>query len=324
MQNTIGLPVRVRMVMMNKNYLVHMRRKNNGKTHYIKKFLIRILKSNEMQDLLSSGIIIKHMRIQWFGMASLLLLCLPLVLPAQKKTVALKQVWGDEFNYNGLPDSSKWNYDVGGHGWGNQELQFYTGRRSENARVENGHLIIEARKEKWEGKDYTSARLISKGKGDWKYGRIEVKARIPKGLGTWPAIWMLASTKPFKWPEDGEIDIMEHVGYNQGFVHGSVHTKKYHHSIGTQKTDTIFIKDCSENFHVYSVEWNAEKVDVAVDGKVFFSFPNEHSGYLAWPFDNKMYLLLNVAVGGAWGGAKGLDPSVYPVRMEVDYVRVYQ
>ncbi|HTE24014.1 glycoside hydrolase family 16 protein [Flavitalea sp.] len=252
------------------------------------------------------------------------LLLAPFLLIAQAPGKALKPVWGDEFNYQGLPDSTKWNYDVGGHGWGNQELQFYTGKRPENARVENGMLIIEARKESWDGKDYTSARLISKGKGDWKYGRIEIKAKIPRGRGTWPAIWMLGSTTPLKWPDDGEIDIMEHVGYNQGFVHGSVHTKKYHHSIGTQKTDTMVITDLSEKFHVYSLNWNAEKVEVAVDGKVFFSYANERSGYEAWPFDNKMYLLLNVAVGGGWGGAKGVDPSVYPVRMEIDYVRVFQ
>jgi beta-glucanase (GH16 family) len=251
-------------------------------------------------------------------------LVLPLFIFAQPPGKKLKPVWSDEFNYQGLPDSTKWNYDVGGHGWGNQELQFYTRNRKENARVENGHLIIEARKEKFEGKEYTSARLVSRDKGDWQYGRIEVKARIPKGLGTWPAIWMLGSTKPLKWPDDGEIDIMEHVGYNQGFIHGSVHTKKYHHSIGTQKTDTIVVEDCSENFHVYSVEWNKEKVEVAVDGKVFFSFANEKSGKEAWPFDNKMYLLLNVAVGGAWGGAKGIDATIYPVRMEIDYVRVFQ
>src|SRR5580765_6419002 len=124
---------------------------------------------------------------------------------------AWKLVWCDEFNYNGLPDSSRWNYDVGGHGWGNAELEFYTEKRPENARVENGFLVIEARKEKWENANYTSARLVTKGNGDWKYGRIEVRAKLPRGLGTWPAIWMLGSSKPFKWPDDGEIDIMEHV-----------------------------------------------------------------------------------------------------------------
>src|SRR6266480_2759035 len=164
-------------------------------------------------------------------------------------------VWGDEFNYTGLPDSSKWNYDVGGHGWGNNELQFYTSKRLENARVENGNLVIEARKENWHTNHYTSARLVTKGKGDWKYGRMEARAKIPSGLGTWPAIWMLASTTPLKWPDDGEIDIMEHVGFDQGRIHGSIHCKKYNHVIGTQKTATILVPDCSTAFHVYGLEW---------------------------------------------------------------------
>ena len=235
-----------------------------------------------------------------------------------------KLVWSDEFNYTGLPDSTKWTAEVGGHGWGNNELQYYTAGRKENARVENGMLTIEARKENREGNNYTSARLITKHKGDWQYGKIEVKAKLPKGLGTWPAIWMLGSPTPLKWPDDGEIDIMEHVGYNQGFVHASVHTKKFNHVIGTQKTDTIEVKDCSENFHVYSVEWNKDSVKVAVDGNFYFHFANEHSGYDAWPFDNKMYLLFNIAVGGNWGGKKGIDETIWPQRMEIDYVRVYQ
>ena len=244
---------------------------------------------------------------------------------AEKKTDSKwKLVWSDDFSYSGLPDSTKWNYDVGGHGWGNNELQFYTKQRSENARVEKGYLIIEARKEPWEGKNYTSARLVTKGKGDWQYGKIEVSARLPKGLGTWPAIWMLASTAPFNWPDDGEIDIMEHVGYNQGFIHGSIHSKKYNHVIGTQKTDTIKVEDCSEKFHVYGVEWSKDSVKVSVDEKEFFKFANEHSGYDAWPFDNKMHLLLNIAVGGNWGGQKGVDENIWPQKMEIDYVRVYQ
>lgn len=242
---------------------------------------------------------------------------------ADKPAPKWELVWSDEFNYTGLPDSTKWNYNVGGHGWGNNELQFYTEKRWENARVENGHLIIEARKENWQGKNYTSARLVTKGKGNWQFGKIEVRAKLPKGVGTWPAIWMLGSTTPLKWPDDGEIDIMEHVGFNQGFIHASVHTKKYNHVIGTQKTDTIKVPDCSEIFHVYAVEWNKDSVIVALDGKVYFSFANEHSGYDAWPFDNKMYLLLNIAVGGNWGGQKGVDDSIWPQRMEVDWVRVY-
>jgi beta-glucanase (GH16 family) len=151
-----------------------------------------------------------------------------------------------------------------------------------------------------------------------------VRAKLPKGRGTWPAIWLLASTNPFKWPDDGEIDIMEHVGYDQGRVHGSVHCKKYYHSIGTQKTANTLISDCSEAFHVYSVEYTAEKITIAIDGNVFFEFANEKTGYNAWPFDNRMHLLLNIAVGGNWGGAKGVDESIWPQKMEVDYVRVYQ
>lgn len=233
-------------------------------------------------------------------------------------------VWGDEFNYSGLPDSTKWNYDTGGHGWGNQELQYYTANRAENARVENDQLVIEARKEDLEGSKYTSARLVTKGKADWQYGRVEVKARIPSGLGTWPAIWMLGSNTPLVWPDDGEIDIMEHVGFNQGFIHGSIHCKKYYHVIGTQKTDTVFVPDCSENFHVYATEWDKDSLRVSMDDSVYFRFANEHSGYEAWPFENRMYLLMNIAVGGAWGGQKGVDSTIYPRRMEIDYVRVYQ
>jgi beta-glucanase (GH16 family) len=194
----------------------------------------------------------------------------------------------------------------------------------ENARVENGHLIIEAKKEEMEGKAYTSARLVTKGKGDWQYGKLEVRAKIPRGRGSWPAIWMLGSNNNFNWPDDGEIDIMEHVGFDQGKIHASVHCKKYYHSIGTQKTAITTVDDCSENFHVYSVTWNAEMVQVAVDGKNYFSFANEHSGYDAWPFDNRMHLLLNIAAGGGWGGQKGIDDTIFPIKMEVDYVRMYQ
>lgn len=235
-----------------------------------------------------------------------------------------EMVWSDEFNYSGLPDSTKWNYDVGGNGWGNNELEFYTDRRTENARVENGVLVIEARKEPWQGMGYTSARLITKGKGDWQYGKIEVKAKLPRGRGTWPAIWMLGSTTPLKWPDDGEIDIMEHVGFDPGNIHASIHCKKYNHVIGTQKTAITMVPDCSDKFHVYTVEWNKDSVLESVDGSVYFRFGNEKSGYAAWPFDNKMHLLLNIAVGGNWGGQQGVDSTIWPQRMEVDYVRVWR
>jgi beta-glucanase (GH16 family) len=235
-----------------------------------------------------------------------------------------KMIWSDEFNYSGLPDPARWNYDVGGHGWGNNELQYYTKERADNAVVGNGVLTITARKESFEGKNYTSARLVTKGKGDWQYGKIEVRARLPKGLGTWPAIWMLGSTTPLKWPDDGEIDIMEHVGFDQGRVHATIHCKKYNHMIGTQKSNTIVLPDVSEQFHVYGVEWDKNKLEMSIDGKSLFAFNNDGTGYEAWPFDNKMHLLLNIAVGGNWGGQKGVDETIWPQKMEVDYVRVYK
>ena len=243
---------------------------------------------------------------------------------SQKENVKPKLVWSDEFNYSGLPDSTKWSYDVGCHGWGNNELQCYTEKRSENARVENGKLIIEARKENYDKKEYTSARLISKSKGDWKYGRMEIKAKIPKGVGTWPAIWMLASTTPLRWPDDGEIDIMEHVGFDQGKIHASIHCKKYNHIIGTQKTAVAEIPDCSDSFHIYSLDWTPDTIKILADNKVYFKFANEHTDSKAWPFDKPFHLLLNIAIGGNWGGQKGIDDSIFPVRMEVDYVRIYK
>jgi beta-glucanase (GH16 family) len=233
-------------------------------------------------------------------------------------------VWNDEFNYEGLPDSTKWNYDIGDNGWGNHELEFYTAKRPENARVKNGNLIIEARKEKWGKSDYTSARLITKGKGDWTYGRIEVKAKLPSGLGTWPAIWMLGSTTPLHWPDDGEIDIMEHVGFDPGMIHASIHCKKYNHVIHTQKTAITNVPDFADNFHVYALEWNADSISIFVDENKYFTFTNDHTDYAAWPFDQPMHVLLNVAVGGDWGGQKGMDSSIYPKQMLVDYVRVYK
>jgi beta-glucanase (GH16 family) len=259
----------------------------------------------------------------------ILLCCLDCIAcSSPKKTAgiasAYQLVWSDEFNYTGLPDPAKWSYDIGGNGWGNDEAEFYTNKKLENARVENGRLIIEARKENVEDKAYTSARLVTKNKGDWQYGKLEVRAKIPRGRGSWPAIWMLGSKDNYNWPDDGEIDIMEHVGFDRGKIHASIHCKKYYHSIGTQKTAITTVADCSTNFHVYSLTWNAEMVQVAVDGKNYFSFANEHSGYDAWPFDNKMHLLLNIAVGGGWGGQHGIDDTIFPIKMEVDYVRMYQ
>lgn len=234
-------------------------------------------------------------------------------------------LWRDEFDKPGLPDPNIWGYEVGGHGWGNQESQFYTENRLENARVENGVLIIEARKENWQQSKYTSARLVTSGKKSIRYGRVEVRAKLPSGVGSWPAIWMLGDNRRTAgWPTCGEIDIMEHVGFDQDRVHGSVHTKAYHHSIGTQKTANRMLKGVSDAFHVYALKWTPDTIELFMDGQHYFTFKKESAEVEKWPFDQGMYLLLNVAVGGFWGGQKGIDDNIFPLRMEVDYVRVYK
>ena len=167
--------------------------------------------------------------------------------------------------------------------------------------------------------------MVTQGKGDWLYGRIEVNAKLPKGRGTWPAIWMLSSDWAYgAWPESGEIDIMEHVGYNPNVIHGSTHCNKYVHTKGTQKTGTINISDAVGAFHNYILEWNKDSIKVFVDDKHYFTSINEQRGWEYWPFFKDFHLILNVAVGGSWGGAQGIDATVFPQKMEVDYVRVYK
>lgn len=236
-----------------------------------------------------------------------------------------KLVWSDEFDYKGLPDASKWSYDTGGHGWGNNELQHYTLERLENAKVENGMLVLKAVKEDFDGSKYTSARLQTKNKGDWKYGRMEVKAKLPQGRGIWPAIWMLPTEWKYGgWPESGEIDIMENVGYLPDSVYASVHTGAFNHVKGTNKTAGLLRTDLAENFHVYAIEWTPEKISFFIDDVLYHAFTNEHKTSAEWPFDQPFHLLLNVAVGGNWGGKMGVDESIFPQTMLVDYVRVYQ
>lgn len=246
---------------------------------------------------------------------------------AQKEDNSSKEklVWSDEFNYTGLPDSTKWGYDVGGTGWGNNEKQYYTKNRLENASVKNGVLNITARKEHFEGMEYTSARLVTKNKGDWKYGRFEIRAKLPKGRGVWPAIWMLSTDWKYgSWPASGEIDIMENVGYLPDSVFGTVHTRAYNHSIGTQKGTKTYRNDLSEAFHTYILDWRENEIKIFVDQEHYFTFNNENKTFSEWPFDQPFHLLLNIAVGGNWGGKMGIDDSIFPQTMEVDYVRVYQ
>lgn len=234
--------------------------------------------------------------------------------------------WADEFDYEGLPDNTKWSYDVGSenNGWGNNELQYYTHADLRNVIVEDDVLKIIAHNEEKDGYDYTSARLVSKGKADFLYGRFEVRAKVPQGKGTWPAVWMLPTEWTYGgWPSSGEIDILEHVGYDQDVVHISVHTKAYHHSINTQKTATKKIEKASQEFHVYRVDWTPSYIKGFVDDAEIFHFTNEGTGFEVWPFDQKFHWLINLAIGGNWGGQHGVDNSIFPTTFEIDYVRVY-
>lgn len=233
-------------------------------------------------------------------------------------------LWSDEFDYTGAPDPAKWDYDIGGSGWGNNELQYYT-NSTDNAVVSNGVLTITARKQAMGGRDYTSARLVTRKKGDFLYGRFEIKAKLPSGKGTWPAIWMLPTDWAYgDWPKSGEIDIMEHVGYDQDNVHISTHTEAYYFRINTQKTATRRIQNASTEFHLYRVDWTPYAIRGYIDNQLLFQFTNEGKGYTVWPFDKRFHLLLNIAVGGDWGGAQGVATDVWPAAMEVDYVRVYK
>jgi beta-glucanase (GH16 family) len=268
--------------------------------------------------------------------------------PAWAKHYPWKLVWSDEFEQEGLPDPQKWGYEEGFVR--NRELQYYTKDRTENARVENGVLILEARREPWKNTRpdfrkkkaaqagsspasvyqrpamaaYTSASLKTLGKASWTYARIEVRARLPQGTGVWPAIWTLGTNKQeVGWPACGELDIMEHVGYAPHIIQANVHcTKSRAQKLNNEAK--IKIVDPAEKFHLYSMNWSEKQIDFFVDRKKYQTYKNDGSGEAAWPFDKPQYLLLNLAIGGSWGGAQGVDDSIFPQRMEVDYVRVYQ
>ena len=254
----------------------------------------------------------------------LLILLTDVLLSTASFSQCNELVWADEFDYTGLPDDTKWSCEVGGGGWGNNELEYYTDKRLENARVADGVLTIEARKEPFGGRQYTSARMVSRQKGDWLYGRIEVRAKLPSGRGTWPAIWMMPTESAYGgWPNSGEIDIMEHVGYNPNVVHATIHTDYYNGAEGTQQGSSLTVPDAFTAFHVYAVEWTPAKLEFYIDNTKYFTYYST-TDYRSWPFNKQFYLIMNIAVGGNWGGAQGVDDAVFPARMEIDYVRVYQ
>jgi len=231
-------------------------------------------------------------------------------------------VWSDEFDKDGSPDSSKWTIEVNNKGGGNRELQAYTDSPN-NIRVENGNLVIEARKEKSGGMQYSSGRMNSRGKAEFTYGRIEARIKLPHGRGIWPAFWMLG-TGGGGWPRCGEVDIMEYVGYEPGVVHGTIHTGAFNHMKGTQQGNHTDVPDAEDQYHVYAVEWYSKGMRFFVDGQHYFTFVKQGDDNDKWPFDKPAFIIFNFAVGGDWGGIKGVDASVYPQKMLVDYVRVYK
>ncbi|TCP23278.1 glycosyl hydrolase family 16 [Tenacibaculum skagerrakense] len=229
-------------------------------------------------------------------------------------------VWEDDFNTDGAPDASKWTYDIGtgSNGWGNNEVQYYTDR-ADNAVVSNGNLIITAKKEDFSGSGYTSARLKTQGLYNFTYGRVEVRAKLPDGAGTWPAIWMLGSNFPtVGWPVCGEIDIMEQTGGDKNSVLSAAHWFDTTNNVKADFTQNTSITNATSDFHVYTMEWTDQSITVYLDDVKYYELTNSSS----LPFNDNFFLILNIAMGGTLGGS--IDAGFTESTMEVDYVRVYQ
>jgi beta-glucanase (GH16 family) len=237
--------------------------------------------------------------------------------------------WSDEFDTDGAPDSEIWEYVLGDGcpslcGWGNNELEYYTDK-PENIRVENGQLIIQIQSDSSYKNNYTSGKIRSRSSKSIQYGKVEISAKNPSGIGTWPALWMLPENSTYGgWPRSGEIDIMEHVGYDPDTIVGTVHTESYNHIKGTQRGQYYYLPDNESAYHEYEIQWSPEKIDFLVDDNLYFTFENEEKSSKEWPFDKEFYVIMNLAVGGNWGGKNGVDESIVGQQFLIDYVRVYK
>ena len=254
----------------------------------------------------------------------------PVVLTQKTSGKVWKLAWSDEFNGKGLPDTSKWKYDIGNWGWGNNELQCYTAGRIENARQEDGNLVIEARKNDI-GLPWTSARLTTRGKTSFIYGKIEFRAKVPIARGSWAAGWLLGDdyVDEKSWPISGEVDVLEQVGYENdsitgfGKAHASVHCGAYYFKKNNQRTAITHVKNMQNEFHSYIIEWLPNDIKMFVDDKEYFNY-HDTSTLLTWPFNKPQNIILNLAMGGGMGGPKGVDEMLASQKLIFDYVRVYE
>ncbi|MBK6285481.1 MAG: family 16 glycosylhydrolase [Draconibacterium sp.] len=252
----------------------------------------------------------------------IILMLITLSVSAQKYV----QVWGDEFNTPGLPDSTKWSYEKGK--LRNNELQYYT-NRMENVRIEDSVLIIETRKENFDGAQYTSASIISKGVGDWKYGKVEISAKVPTGKGTWPALWMMPTYNEYgSWPRSGEIDIMEYIGVEPQNLYFTSHFEGINMSAGKHGSSGSgpqkVVRDPFNEFITFTVVWTPDKIEWWANDRKYHEYKKPADDYRVWPFDKEFYLILNLAYGGTWAGSAGVDDTKLPHKFLIDYVRVYQ
>ena len=241
--------------------------------------------------------------------------------------------WSDEFDGIAL-DMTKWSFDTSRNklGWYNKEQQYYAAGRPENLRVANGILTIEARRDPeairgnadWGRQQYSSAKIVTRDKARFRYGFYEIRARVPCARGTWPAIWMMPQGS-HPWPDGGEIDIMEHVGSRPRVVHANLHTGLFNHQKGTHRGAERPLPTACEQFHRYQLDWRPDSIAIGVDDRAYMRIDNDQPGGRgAWPFDAPFYMILNLAIGGDWAGAKGIDDAALPQRFEVDYVRVWE
>ncbi len=231
-----------------------------------------------------------------------------------------KLVWSDEFDGTTI-NPRNWVFDRGGTGWGNVEMEYYTDR-PENARVENGMLVIEARQEQYEGLNYTSARINSRGLQEFQYGRIEARMKLPSGQGIWSAFWMLGGNT--SWPLGGEIDIMEYIGKTPDTIYQTVHGPGYSGAKGIGSHFALTTDLLKKDFHVFAIEWVPNEIHWFVDDQeVFKVTPDQIPAGTQWVYDHPLFIILNLAVGGSWPGFPD-ETTVFPQQLQVDYVRVYQ